>query len=253
MFLLFLLTVPAGTGLVSRMKGKGYLMLRLLVVCILTGLLVLSCGEEDNGTGPDGVIDGASLLGLADSTVLLYLKVDSVVVIDSTYRIDVTSDLYQVLVTGSDNDWMLHPESGPSISIKLTGESVFINGYAYFDSADFVLTYFAEPSLLLRRELIENDPWSGLTPPYATVAGDFLLPTYVANFGFYFTRTYLGREDITVVAGDYTAHRFDTKLFLNAADTVSVMDVTEYFVPGTGLVKRQLKGAGLTRVLSLVR
>ncbi|MEA2030696.1 MAG: hypothetical protein U9N55_03760 [candidate division Zixibacteria bacterium] len=221
--------------------------LRLIAISLLMFLLV-SCGEESSSpTQTDGSIDGASLLGLVDGGTLTYLQSDTVVTPD--YLIETSETMITVSVSGSDDDWIISHNNHSPITLKLSLESVLVNSYQYGDST----IYFPEPPALLKREISEEQTWSGYTPVYSDSLGEERYTDIFINYGFSFNKTYKGTELVTVTAGEFDAYRFDVELFLEQDDSTPVANITEYYAKDIGLVKYQLKNAaGLTRVLSLI-
>ncbi len=223
----------------------------LVALGILFVMFLVGCGEEEGPTAPVP-LDGAMLVGLAANDTLRYYQVDSVVTIDTTYRVDVTEQEFIATTSGGGDEFVYSFGREPLVNVLRTAESVLINGYWRSDESTLVITYFADPPVLLHRNLVPGDTWDGYMPSYSVPPDYSRLPIYFAHFGFYFQKTYQGTEHVIVPSGEYTAHRYDSRLYINPGDSVAAAIVTEHFVPNFGLVRYTFRGGGLTRVLARV-
>jgi len=228
-------------------------MMRKLLSVLVISLIFAACGCDDDSTGIDDAIDAATFVALVDNDTLVYLQIDTVVTIDSTYTVVVTQDFFQVTVHEDDGQWIFRHDGDPALNILIGAEAAMLNAYWRQDDTTEIVTYFAEPPVLLHRELIVGDTWSGYTPSYTGANGSLRLPIYFANFGFHFVKTFVGPETVTITAGQFAAYRYDMELFINTDDSLPVANVTEYYARDIGLVRLVWRGGGLTRVLSLVR
>ena len=210
------------------------------------------CGEEDPVSGPDRVSDGAALLRLVDGDTLRYFRVDTTVTIDSMYHIETDQGTMQIVIEGDGEDWVFRHGSDPAINVRRSGEAVLISGYWRHDDSTENIVYFAEPSVLVKRDLVPGQWWDGYTPSFSTPQGSRRVPVYFANFGFYFVKTYRGTESVTVPMGTFTAHRYDTELFVHGGDSTAVARVAEHYVYNLGLVRSRFEGGGLTRTIVMV-
>lgn len=232
--------------------------MKFLVAClgIMLCLLTVGCGEESSTTaslsGSSGS-DGANLMGLINNRTLTYLQTDTIVIVDPNYEITVPPPATTIItVAGSSNDWIVSVDDVPSLNLKLTSQSVLLNGYWDQRGSSDHLFYFAVPPILMNRSLKADEPWSGFTPFFGTETENLRRPIYNCYFGFFFTRTYTGREEIIVTAGQFQAWRFDVELFTGEFDQVPAATVVEHYVTGTGLVRLHWRGGSLNRTLSLI-
>jgi hypothetical protein len=224
----------------------------IFAILLLPAAGFIGCGEEGAPSGPDRVADGAALLRLVDGDTLRYFRVDTIVTIDSMYHIRTDQGTMEITIDGAGDDWVFRHGSDPAINVKRTPTAVLVSGYWRHDDSTENIVYFTEPSILVKRSLVLNETWEGYTPSFSTPLGSRRVPVYFANFGFYFVKTYRGTEPVTVPGGTYTAHRYETELYLNAGDSLAVAQVTEHYVYNLGLVRSRFEGGGLTRVLVLV-
>ncbi|MEW5995265.1 MAG: hypothetical protein AB1744_12860 [Candidatus Zixiibacteriota bacterium] len=221
-------------------------LLLMALVCCLAG-----CGEDDPVASVES-LDGLSLLGLVNNRALTYLQTDTVVTIDSTYDVRVTTSSEVVRLSTSAGNWTVADGSLPVLSLKVSGDKVILNGYwRKVDGMDS-LFHFPTPPILMSRSVETMVPWEGFTPFFDSDSTSIARFFYYAYFGFYFTKEYRGAEELVLPAGSFTAHRFDVDLFVNQSDTIPAVRVSEYYATSVGLVKLHLQGGPLTRILSLV-
>jgi len=226
------------------------------VLLTVSCLFVAGCGEESSTPASSsglGGSDGANLLGLTNNRTLTYLQTDTIVVVDSTYEVTVPPPVTNVVkVSGSSKDWVVDVNDVPALNFKLTNQSVLLNGYWDQREGHNSLFYFAVPPIIMNRSLKANDPWAGYTPFFGTETENQRRPIYNCYFGFFFTRTYIGREEVIVPAGQFQAWRFEVELFTGEFDQVPSATVVEHYVSGTGLARLHWRGGSLNRTLSLI-
>jgi hypothetical protein len=227
---------------------------RLLICAIgmCAGCFLLGCGEDGVIISPLERLDGASLLGLVNNRTLSYLQTDTVVSIDPTYRVTVTTSSQVIKIGGGGSDWVIKNGDSPLINLKLTNESVIQNGYWRIVDDHDSLFYFAKPPILMTRSLASNRNWNGYTPFFETDISSLSLLFYYASFGFHFKKQFVDNVHLLLPAGSFDAYRFDVSLFINPSDTIPVVRMSEYYAPAIGLVKLHLRGGALSRTLSLV-
>jgi len=232
-------------------------MIRTIVSCMLLATVAIfgtvGCGEDGgpSATADDGV-NGISLLGLVDGRTLTYLQTDTVISFAPAFEISDTTFQRSFRIGGEGDDWTILAEDEPTISLKISQQSILINGNWSLTLGSDVLHYFSTPSPLMPRSIAKGAAWSGFTPAYQTAGDPSILPIYYANFGFYFQKRYVGEESLVLPAGEIQAHRFDLSLYLEESDSIPIALTEEYYSPGVGLVLLKFEGASLRSSLSLI-
>lgn len=226
--------------------------LSIFIVGACAGYLLLGCGKENVVTSPLDHLDGASLLGLVNNRTMNYLQTDTIVLIDSTYSVTVTTSSRVIKISGGGNGWIIKDGDLPLVNLKLTNESVIQNGYWRAVDGHDSLFYFAAPPVVMHRSLSGGGGWDGYTPSYETDSSSLVLLFYYCYFGFFFEKQYAENVHLLLPAGSFDTYRFDVDLFVNPSDTTPVVQIKEYYAPAVGLVKLHLKAGALKRTLSLV-
>ncbi len=224
---------------------------RSIVLIVLLVLSVAGCGSDGSRNTTGSSSDALTWLGLVDGRTLTYFQIDSLVTLDPSYQLTVTQSTFDISISGSGDDWVINRPQKPGINLKLGSNSALINGFWHFGTTS-TLTYFAQPIIVMPRYPIINKTWSGFTPFYVGDSGNQSIPFYIANFGFYFDKTFKGVETVLVTAGEFDANRFDVLLYANEFDTAPVAEISEFYVPSIGIVKKVMRGGGLTRTLVLI-
>ena len=230
----------------------------IFTVLVLSSLFFLSCGESniptDNNTNadesPTNYEDGFNLMGFADSRSLVYLKVDTVTSLDSTYSIDVTNSFITFSFSGNGEDWIIKKDGKPYNNLKISEFSILLNGCWETINETEVINYFSVPPMIMPREIIKDSIWSGYFPSFEETDSTFLF--YNAYYGFYFKKQFVGIERIIIPAGEFDAYRFDVDLFDSEFSDSPVIRIQEYYVPSLGMVKHQLTGGPLKQSMSLI-
>lgn len=222
----------------------------IVAVMGLTCLLV-ACGQDDPPPSLSSGLDGADLLGLINNRTLSYLKTDTVVSIDPEYQVTVTQSQQLIRISGS--DWVVTVADTPTINLKLTAESVIQNGYWRTVDDHDSLFYFDTPPVIMSRSPTSGLSWEGYTPAYKTDTSSSTRLVYNSYFGFYFHKQLVDTVRLIVPAGSYNTWHFEVDLFIDPADTIPDIRISEYYSPAVGLVRLhlQLQG-GPTRTLSLI-
>jgi hypothetical protein len=220
---------------------------------LLLLVLAISCGNEDNSpNSPLNSLDGADLLGLIDNRTFDYFEIDTVITLLPIRTVKIDTSIHRFSVTGSGNDWIVSDSAGDMLNLKLSDPYVLQNGYWREEGDSSILVYFATPAILMNRSLEVNQSWDSHTPHYTVEGGSLSFPFYFSYFGYFTTKTYVGREEVLVPAGAYDAYRFDVELYANVTDATPTATVEEYFSPSVGLVKLSFRGLGLSRTLNLI-
>lgn len=227
----------------------------LYIIVMLTIVLVGGCGEDGNNNPaptssapPVTTPDGISLLGLSDGRVLSYLVTDTVTLLYPTYIVDVATSSLNVTISGANQDWQIKRDSIPVVNIKVTANTVLFNGYWQNVNGQDSLFYFSVPSITMVKDFEETSSWEGYCPSFADSARVF----YSTYFGFYFTKKFAGTERLYLPAGEFDAYRFDIQLFDSEQKKDVVINLSEHYAPGVGLVQLTLRGGALIRTLSLI-
>ncbi|MFH1686756.1 MAG: hypothetical protein ABIE70_04455 [bacterium] len=221
----------------------------LLLACLMMG-----CSDGNSSSSPNNSpaagLDGASLLGLQDNRNLNYLQTDTTS--DDDLNITVSTRQRQIAVSGSGEDWVLSDGDERVANLKLNDGSITLNGFWLPGAAGGTISYFAVPPVLMARQLHMDQPWQGYTPEFFDGTTN---QTYIfANtyFGFFFSKTFVGRELIQLPAGAFNAYRFDVELFRNFHDSLPAAQGREYYYPQVGLVQLNFRGGPTNRTLSLI-
>ncbi len=223
-----------------------------IVAVLLAGTILPGCGEDDSIVSSRDQLDGVTLLGLVNNRTLTYLQTDTVVTIDSTYSISVTTSSEVIRLSAAGGNWTIKDGDVPLLSLKVTSESVIQNGYWRKVNGHDSLIYFPAPPVVMTRSPSRHPAWQGFVPFFDTDAGSEARFFFYSYFGFYFSKEYRGTADLIVPAGAFTTHRFDVDLFVSQSDTLPAVQISEYYAPSVGLVQLQLRGGPLKRTLSLV-
>lgn len=138
------------------------------------------------------------------------------------------------------------------VNLKLNDESITINGFWPPDSMGGTLSYFAVPPVIMDRNLQLDEPWHGYTPEFFDGTNNQTHIFTNTYFGFFFTKSYVGRELIQLPAGSFNAYRFDVQLYRNFHDSLPSAEAREYYYPQVGLVQLNFHGGPTNRSLSLI-
>ena len=223
----------------------------LIVLTTLAILITAGCSEDGSTTSRSGssAVDGANLMGLTSDRVLTFLQTDTIT--DSSLTVSVTTQHRTISITGSDNDWIVNDGDQPLANLKITDESVTLNGYWRDNGGAANLSYFAIPPVMMQRSLKSGLIWEGYTPEIDLGNGNELLAFTFCYFGFFFTKQYVGQELIQLPAGSYEAYHFSVELRRSYADELPVAYADEYYEPEVGLVQLRFRGGPTNRTLSL--
>lgn len=224
----------------------------IAIIGVCAGCLLVGCGEDDILTSPPEGLDGASLLGLVNDRTLSYLQTDTVILIDPTYSVTVTTSSQVIKISGGGSDWVIKGGDLPLNNLKLTNDFVIQNGYWRKVNDVDSLFYFPVPPVLMPRSLASERSWDGYTPFFETDTSSLVFLFYYSYYGFHFAKQFVDTVHLLLPAGSFSAYRFDVDLFVNRSDTVPVIQISEYYVPSVGLVKLHLRGGSLNRTLSLI-
>lgn len=221
-----------------------------ILLAILLLFLFCGCGS-DNGVNSPQETDGLSLLGLVNNRTFNYIETDTNITFDP-FTVSFSDTILTITITGSSDDWIISNGQKPIINLKVSSLSIIQNGYWTMFNAQDSLVYIAAPPVLMDRTLNLNKSWDYYTPFYNTGTTPILFPFYISNFGFKVTKMYTGREDIITPAGEFSAFRFELKLYTSAFGDQPVAEIVEYYVPNIGLVKQDMVNGGLRRSIILV-
>jgi hypothetical protein len=235
---------------------KGSKMVKnICFVCFLcTLLLVAACTDDDGltpGPAPSLSLSGPDLLGLVDGRTLEYLRTDTLVTWIPDYRVQEDTGTEIISIVGSGSDWIIRNDTVPLLNLKVSDPFILHNGYWRKVGQSDALVYFPVPAIAIDRSATQDEPWSGFIPAYTSDSGSTSYVFYYGYFGFYFTKSFSGTEQIFVPAFGGNAFRHVVKLFRNQGDTDPVATVVEHYAPGIGLVRQELRAEGLVRTLSL--
>ncbi len=226
-------------------------MRKLIICCILLGMLIITgCEDSNNILDTPKTIDGLSLLGLSNGRTLVYIQTDTVISLDPIF-ISTTDTTLSILITGADNDWIIHNGVEKLINLKVASGSIIQNGYWKNINGQDSLIYFASPPLLMERTLNSDLSWTYYTPFYQSDTSPEYFPFYYANFGFKVIKEYKGIETIITPAGEFDSSRFDLLLYTTAYGNDPIAEASEYYVPNIGLVKQDFNIGALKRSLIL--
>ena len=224
-------------------------------VCFLCALLlVVACTDDDGltpGPAPSLSLSGPDLLGLVDGRTLEYLRTDTIVTWIPDYRVQEDTGTEIISIVGSGSDWIIRDDTVPLLNLKVSDPFILHNGYWRKVADSDALVYFPVPAISLDRSATQDEPWSGFIPACTSDSGSMSYVFYYGYFGFYFTKSYSGTEQIFVPAFGGNAFRHNVKLFRDQDDTDPVATVVEHYAPGIGLVRQELRAEGLVRILSL--
>jgi len=226
-----------------------------LVFFLCMTLLFAACSdsdeEEESSTGPSLTVKGADLLGLVDGRTLEYVVSDTIIIWFPSYSVETDTCTQIIRISGEDNDWIIRDDNTLMLNLKVSDPFVLHNGYWRKVGQYDALIWFPVPAIAMDRSVSENQSWNGFVPVYTTDSGDMSFSFYYGYFGFHFTKTFAGLEEIFVPAYGGSAYRYDIKLFGKADDNDPLATVVEYYVANIGLVRQEFHAEGWTRVLSL--
>ena len=228
------------------------------VICLLI-IVMAGCGADNDGgptSSPSGSStisnEGAQLMGLTNNRNLYYMQIDTIISMDSVYHTDFDTSYYMISISGTSDDWIIRVDNQPMINLLVSDPYVLQNGYWSEINGRDSLRYFADPPIVMPQSIKKDDSWSGFTPFYQGDSEEYKRQFYNYYFGFYFTRTYTGTEEVILPSGVFDAVRIDVDLFLDKSSTTPEATVVEYYASGIGLVKLVWRGVSLKRTISLV-
>ena len=192
-------------------------------------------------------------MGLTNNRTLNYMQIDTIITMDSVYQMTVNDTSLIITISGTSDEWMIKDDNRPMINLLVSDPYVLQNGYWSRINGRDSLRYFADPPIIMPQKIKEGDAWRGFTPFYQGDSAEFKRQFYNYYFGFYYTRTYSGTEQIILPSGVFEAVRIDVDLYLDKARTTPEATVVEYYASGVGLVKLVWRGVSLKRTLSLVK
>ncbi len=103
-------------------------MRKFILFLFICSLSIIGCEDSSNVINTPQGVDGLSLLGLADGRTMVYIQTDTVIN-PETYGITITDTILSILITGSDNDWIIHKDAEKLINLKVGSSSIIQNGY----------------------------------------------------------------------------------------------------------------------------
>ncbi len=217
-------------------------------------ILLAGCSEdEDDGTGsgPSFAVGGRDLLGLVDGRTLDYMVIDTIITWLPSYNVEVDTGTQIIWISGDGDDWIIKDGGTPLLNLKISEPFVLHNGYWRKVGVSDALVYFPVPAIAMDGSAIQGESWSCDVPAYTSDSGDFSFAFYYGYFGFHFTKTYTGVEEIFVPAFAGNSYRYEVKLFADTDHEDPVATIVEYYVPTIGLLRQEFHAEGLTRVLNL--
>ena len=227
---------------------------RFILVVLLIVALVIGCSDDDginssSSSKSAGYADAVNLFGLVDGRTLVYVQTDTTWTTAFSYSSRSYRDT--INISGGDGDWIIKDSDVPVLNLKVNDGWIIQNGYWNNNNGSFSFIDIDPPPVLISPELEEEHIWEGHFPSFV-MGGEVPEPFYCYSyFGFFYTREFIGREQLQVPAGVFDAYRFDVKLFWNPFDTEPAAVSTEYFMPGIGMLKLRFVGGPLRRTMSL--
>ena len=223
-----------------------------VILCVL--LMLFACsddGVETPSTGPSLGLSVPDILGLADGRMLEYSRIDTITTWIPNYDVREDTGTQLISIVGGTNDWIIRDDTVPVINLKISDPYTLHNGYWRKVGLSDALVYFPAPAVMLNRSAAQNQSWEGYVPIYTSDSGEVSRIFYYGYFGFYFSKTYMGTQQVFVPAFGGTTLLYETKLFRNEDDVLPIATITENYAAGIGLVRQELRGEGLIRILSL--
>lgn len=221
----------------------------VLILCLLT---LLSCSESNNTIdGPNLIPSGLDLMGLTNGRTFVYSQIDSSETWTPNYQVTEDTSTLTINIEGSSDDWIIYNDSIKMLNLKVTEPYIALNGYWIKVNDSDALSYFPIPAIIMDLTAKEGSSWSGYTPQFSDNIENESLQFLYGYFGFHFTKTYTGKEQVLVPAFVGDAYTFEALLYENEGDEESVATVTEYYANKIGLVKLEMHANGFIRVLTL--
>jgi len=207
--------------------------------------------EEEPGPGPSLIVTGTDMLGLTDGRTLEYARVDTTVTWIRGYKVEVDTGTQLIRVSGGGSDWVIKNDTVPLLNLKVSSPFIMQNGYWRKVGDLDAIVWFQTPAVVMDRTADKDVSWDGALPVYEADSGSFRVAFFFGYFGFYFTKTFVGTEQVFVPAFGGATYRYEVHLYRHAGDKEPLASVVENYAPNIGLVRQTFRGEGLTRVLSL--
>jgi hypothetical protein len=235
------------------MYWRGLTINTLLVVFLLSLALAVGCEDnqtDENVAGPELAPTGQELLGLKDGRRLDYLVTDTTIEWPSL-EISVDSGTQVIRISKDNNEWTIHDDSVPIISLQMSSPSVLHNGYWRTFGESVAKVFFPEPAISIQQASDIGKEWGGYVAPYTSDTSESNWIFHVGYFGYYYTKKFLGMEQIQTEGWTGKAYKYEAKIYRNADDLNHAAIITEFYAPGVGLVMQLWDVTLFKRVLSL--
>lgn len=229
---------------------KQYRHIGATALLVLVAAFFWGCGESGEEPENGVQLDGTSLLGLARSHELHYQVFDSTVTYDpQEIHLD-TMEMTIALQPGSNNQVTLSVDGIRHDLLTIDPLGVLHSGQIQPTPPDTI--FFYPTPLIMPRTLTFGAVWNIMSPPFAGPLGEERRTLLYLNYGYYTTRTYLGRSDVILPGGSFEAYHCRSVLFLTESSADTQMVVDEFYSPSVGLVKLEAQAPGRGRRIILI-
>ncbi len=224
-----------------------------LLPALILAALLLSCSDND-GISSNGGSQTEGLLGLSVNHTNVYQQFDSLITYTPTYQITVDTSIrtFSVYEAGPNQNMYDIAVSDEMLArLIITSKSVAMTGFYQEIEGEDSLFYFIDIPEILPSRISASESWSYYVPPIYRNGQPQITNYLNYGFGYEIMRTYMGKEDIVVPAGAYTANIIQTEYRLRGTAEVVRTD-KEYLVSGIGLIRMYSSGSfGKSHVLMI--
>lgn len=213
--------------------------LAIIIVLLCLGIVYMACTESSSVSPSLNPANTVTILGLSTDHLNTYQKFDSLITLDPYYQLTLDTSIVTYAVVDIDQDqsrFDIFVSDEKLARLIASPNGVSMTGfYQNIEGHDSLFNFISAPQILPSK-LTANDTWDFYVSPLLR-NGQQIITTYLNyGFGFNVTRTYMGKEDIVVPAGAYTAQVIKTEYRVPESDLLLKTDI-EYLVPEIGLVR----------------